>query len=238
MSSIPPLRDLLTQVLRDMVALGAPQSCAGCGRAGATACEACLANLSASSRWHCPDPRPEGWIPLHVVADYAGETRLMITAWKEHGRRDVGAHLARALATAVHAAVDASRSSDPVALVPIPASAAARRRRGEDAWVRVVLGSARALQRAGVGAEVDQCLALSRRTRDQAGLDAGQRRINLHGAMECSREPRGLVVVVDDIVTTGATMAEAARALRARGVLAPVAAAIAATRRQCDPARL
>ena len=177
---------------------------------------------------------PSQWLPLHVVADYSGIARTVITSWKERGRRDVSAHLARPLATAIGAAL-ADHPADTVTIVPIPASRAARRRRGEDSWDRVVRLARDILVTSAstFGSEVSlgRCLRLARRTRDQAGLTATERRGNLAGALACPDPPDGLVVVVDDIVTTGATLSEAARALRAAGVGDPVAAAIAATSR-------
>lgn len=168
---------------------------------------------------------------MHVVADYAGSTRQVITAWKERGRRDVAAHLAEPLARAMAAAIE-SMPGGTVSIIPIPPSAAARRRRGEDAWGRVVrlavdlvdgeAGSPRLV--------VEQCLRHARQTRDQAGLSARERRGNLAGALEAAR-PMGTPLVVDDIVTTGATLAEAARALRVAGACEPMGAAIAATSR-------
>lgn len=173
-------------------------------------------------------------MPAHVVAGYDGTTRSVMTAWKERGRRDVSMHLARALARAIAAAaaeIEAEGVMCPeVAIVPIPASSAARRRRGEDAWERVV------------GQAIEQCdtdaglrlvggLRLTRQPRDQAGLTASERRANLRGALACVEPPGGRVIIVDDIITTGATLAEAARALGEAGVGAVRAAAIAATSR-------
>jgi predicted amidophosphoribosyltransferase len=72
--------------------------------------------------------------------------------------------------------------------------------------------------------------------RDQATLDAGQRAANLAGSMRC-RRPRatdrgGVVVVVDDVLTTGSTVREAQRALEAAGLVVSGVAAVAATRRR------
>jgi predicted amidophosphoribosyltransferase len=184
---------------------------------------------------HQPSPVPDGWISTHVVADYAGITRTILTAWKERGRRDVSVYLARALARAVHEAGVAARTQSAsdvgcVTIVPIPASCAARRRRGEDAWARVVR---QAMQVADppVGLTLARCLRLTRQPRDQAGLTALERKANLAEALACDAPPEGAVIIVDDIVTTGATLAEAARALRVAGAGEVRAAAIAATSR-------
>lgn len=232
----PSFGSRLSGAFADIVALGAPSACAGCGRPGPAVCAECARSLQGAARVHRPSPIPPGWIPAHVVADYAGTTRALMTAWKERGRRDVSPHLARPLARAIAAAVAAMdaevdrASREEIALVPIPASSAARRRRGEDAWERVVR---QAVQQCATDARLRlvRALSLVRQPHDQAGLTASARRDNLAGALTCSRAPAGRVIVVDDIVTTGATLTEAARALREAGVGTARAAAIAATSR-------
>ena len=232
----PSLRSRLSGALADVVALGAPCTCAGCGRPGPAVCAECARCLQGAAKVHHPSPTPPGWIPAHVVADYDGTTRAVMTAWKERGRRDVSVHLAGPLARAIAAAVTAidvegeRAPSAEIAIVPIPASSAARRRRGEDAWERVVR---QAMQQCTTGARLRlvRALRLVRQPRDQAGLTAAERRDNLAGALTCVKAPAGRVIVVDDIITTGATLAEASRALRESGVAAARVAAIAATSR-------
>ena len=217
----------------DVISLGAPAACAGCARPGVAVCASCADLLRGPARLHRPTPTPSPWVPAHVVADYAGATRAVITAWKERGRRDVAEHLARALAVALDAVVvecAARGVAGPYSIVPIPSSAAARRRRGEDAWGRVARA---AVECAASSADlrVVRSLALTRQPRDQADLTAVERRSNLAGALVCVEAPPGPAIVVDDIVTSGATLAEAARALRAAGAEHLRCAAIAATSR-------
>ena len=82
------------------------------------------------------------------------------------------------------------------------------------------------------GLTARRMLTPSRRVRDQAGLDARERQQNLAGSLRVFGDPRGLVVVVvDDVVTTGASIAETSRALRAAGAVVLGAATVAATAR-------
>jgi len=97
---------------------------------------------------------------------------------------------------------------------------------------------------AGLGgrAVVADVLAPTRVTRDQSSLDAQERASNLAGAMRVRERHRpalsgAVCVVVDDLVTTGATLTEAARALRDAGALEVLAAAIGATRKRADAVR-
>jgi predicted amidophosphoribosyltransferase len=117
--------------------------------------------------------------------------------------------------------------------VPVPASGAAVRRRGFD-HVRLLLTAA-----AGLPPPSD-VLRWTRRARDQGELGAAQRISNVTGALrvrlsrrpEWATAPGGapVVVLVDDVVTTGSTLREAVRACRSGGFVVAAAVALAATR--------
>ena len=121
-------------------------------------------------------------------------------------------------------------------IVPVPSNRAAVRARGQDHALRLARRAAAFCRAAGVSVSCAPALHLVRRTADQTGLSSGARAANLHGALATIPSWRTLisgrlVVVVDDVITTGATLAEAARALRAAGAVVPYVAVIAATQR-------
>lgn len=162
---------------------------------------------------------------MWVAAAYAAPVSSLLLAYKERGARPLAAPLGSALGAAVRAA----SGGRPVSVVPVPSSAAARRRRGTDVLLAL---ATRAARESGAPLGPERALALVRRPRDQAGLGARERAANLRGAMVLrGRAPALPVVVVDDVVTTGATAGEAVRALRAAGCEVIGIAAVAATPR-------
>jgi predicted amidophosphoribosyltransferase len=94
----------------------------------------------------------------------------------------------------------------------------------------------RALRRAGLRTSLVRALATSRSVEDQAGLSARARAANLDHAFVARRVrgTEGPIIVVDDIITTGATGVEAARALRAAGGHILGMAVVAATQRRAS----
>ncbi|WP_432178019.1 hypothetical protein [Streptomyces sp. NBC_00063] len=111
--------------------------------------------------------------------------------------------------------------STPLLLVPVPSARKAVRARGHDPARRIAYAAAAELRRAGVPARVLAALRQKRAVADQAGLDSRQRLANLAGALEVPAGARALlasggrIVLVDDVMTTGASLAEAARAIHA-----------------------
>ncbi len=165
-------------------------------------------------------------LPVAASGEHADVLRLAIVAWKEESRTALLRPLAHLLATSVAEVMDDSASA---LLVPVPTSRRSRMARGADVVDQLAHGAAGLLCAAGADVVVRQALRVARRTADQSGLGARERARNLHGAFEareplfCGRE----IVVVDDIVTTGATIGEAVRALTVVGHRVRAAATIA-----------
>ncbi|WP_455680728.1 ComF family protein [Streptomyces pseudovenezuelae] len=107
----------------------------------------------------------------------------------------------------------------PVLLVPVPSARRAVRARGHDPARRIALAAAGELRRAGMPARVVAVLRQRRWVADQSGLNSRQRLDNLAGALTVVPGggrllAEGLVVLVDDLMTTGASLTEAARAVQ------------------------
>jgi hypothetical protein len=147
----------------------------------------------------------------------------------------------------VGAAVRSPASS--IVLVPVPASRAAFRVRGSDHVAVLVRAAVAQLRGQLAPARRGQLLWApllepSRRVADQSGLTAPARAINVTlslrlrpGAGLRAARPAAVVVLVDDVLTSGATLAEAARALRAGGIRPAAAAVVAAAVRRDRPVR-
>ncbi|MBV9291408.1 MAG: ComF family protein [Frankiales bacterium] len=226
--------------MRALLDLVLPASCAGCGAAGDVVCARCRQSLAGSASPAWPRPSPRGLPPPWAVTAYAGATRSLLLAYKEDGVVGLRPVLGAALATSVAAAVDKSRGVDratPLVLVPVPSARRARRTRGEDVVARLAERAAADLRRCGRWVSILPALRHCRPVADSAGLNAAARARNLDGAFALRRGvgshlTGATVVVVDDLITTGATLAEASRVLREAGARIVAVATIAATQRR------
>ena len=226
-------------MLADLLDLVLPVRCAGCGAPRWSVCQLCLEALRAQPYLHQPTPCPTGLPLLAAAAPYDGPVRGLLLAHKERGRLGLVRPLGGALAAAVElvtASASGSRPVSEVLLVPVPSAPAAVRARGHDHARRLASRAAQHLRQRGVPARALPLLRLRRTVADQAGLSSAERSANLAGALVVGRHRLGLagegvaVVLVDDVVTTGATLAEAARALRDAQVVVHGSAVVAATR--------
>jgi predicted amidophosphoribosyltransferase len=199
-----------------------PTRCVGCGSRTAPLCADCAPTSA-------PLVVMTGRLSTTAAAEYTGALRAALLAYKERGRRDLtaplGALLGRALADAVPADPPARAR---VLLVPVPTTRAAAAARGGDHVLRL---ARRAAAARGLRVAPD-ALRLTRTPLDSAGLGVDERAANLDQAMRARAVPPGTAaVLVDDIVTTGATLREGARALAAAGWPVLGGAVVAATRR-------
>jgi predicted amidophosphoribosyltransferase len=210
-----------------------PSYCAGCGRPDWALCVRCAARFGRPRR-HAPQPCPAGLPPVAICAPYETAVRAAVLAYKERGRLDLTGPLGSALAGAVALLVSTGPGrSPPVILVPVPSSSRAARARRGDHMMRLARASLPALRALGIRGSVARWLQVTGRVRDSAGLSAADRAANLAGAFRVRAGPgapaRGLVLVVDDVITTGSTAAESRRALRTAGIEVHGVAAIAGT---------
>ncbi|MBL1099519.1 ComF family protein [Streptomyces coffeae] len=234
------------QELTDLVL---PADCAGCGRPGGTLCDRCGGVLRRSGpRRVEPSPVPPGLPVVHAAAEYADEVRAVLLAHKERGVLRLAGPLGEALAGAVRTvcsragrplpgrpvrARPARGPEGPLLLVPVPSARRAVGARGHDPARRIALAAAGALRAEGCAVRVPSVLRQRRRIRDQSGLGARQRRMNVSGALGVVPGggrllSTGPAVLVDDLMTTGASLAEAARAVSAADGLVVGAAVLAA----------
>jgi len=153
---------------------------------------------------------PPSYDYARSAAVYEGQLREALHALKFSGRRALAAPLGELAAEQCLAALPAGID----ALIPVPLAPERERERG---FNQAALLARRIGRRLAVPTR-PRWLARIRPTRPQSELSAGERRANVRGAFRASRRVAGRhVLVVDDILTTGATVDACARALRDAG---------------------
>lgn len=218
--------EVLVGLFEGLVELVAPTRCGGCDLPGELFCASCRRATTgglkpAESCPRCAAPYgalvcTECWRTEFAfsgalaLGELSGPLARAVVLHKDAGERRLGAWLGSLLGDhVIESWSDWSGSVDAIAWVPPSADALARR--GFDHGAGIAIGvSAR------VGAPVIPLLARAGRTRDQRRLGRAARARNSAEAFECHDAPRA-VLVVDDVLTTGATADSAAARLLAAG---------------------
>ncbi|ARC57397.1 Orotate phosphoribosyltransferase [Frondihabitans sp. 762G35] len=215
----PRSRAVVLSALRGALALVSPVDCAGCGAPDRELCGLCRERLA-------PAPTltalPDG-TGLAAGLVYEGAVRDVVLAFKQEGRLRLARPLAPALGAAVARVAEAAGLHEGAwEVVAVPPSARGRRLRGYDPVELLV--------RALGGRSRPRALRILRSSGSQKGRSRAARVRSRSGTMRASPRLRGRrVIVVDDVVTTGATLVEAVRALRAGGAEVAGCACLAAT---------
>ena len=208
-----------------------PGRCVGCRTEGSMLCPACA--LTVSERLDAPAGWPIGMpvdlpaplVQLEWCAPYGGVVRVALHALKYRGERRLAGPLGAALAARWRAAGCGGEL-----LVPVPVHPAREAERGFDQAVLLAAASAPLL-----GLPAVRALRRHRATARQFDLDRGHRQANVHEAFALVNGAQRTVssrwiVLIDDVVTTGSTLAACGEALMSAGALAVSALAVARER--------
>jgi ComF family protein len=205
-----------------------PPACAGCGRYGRLFCEACHRSLQPLSQGQDHFSAPDTGVVVgdalllaHAAFAHAGPMRQALQRLKYGGAARLANPMANAAAPAL---LNLLTVSGPAELVPVPVHPVRLRQRGYNQAMllaRALGGEARL--------PVADVLLRRRATTRQHGLTRAARLHNLRGAFAVRagrRLPRS-VILVDDILTTSATLEACAAVLRSAGVTSVYGFAIA-----------
>jgi predicted amidophosphoribosyltransferase len=205
-----------------------PLECGGCGAPSTRWCEVCARELAVGpDAPRVASPRIDPGVPVLALGRYAGPRRQAIVAMKDRGRIDLSAPLAGVLALGVHRLLLWGVLDVPLTIVPAPTRGWAARRRGGDPVTRIATLATAAHPHI----TVVRALRMKALARDSAGLGSAARERNIAGrVLLTSRRVQAdhEVLLVDDIVTTGATARESVRVLQSAGARVSAVLALAA----------
>ncbi|WP_160320799.1 ComF family protein [Arthrobacter alpinus] len=243
---------------RDFLYLVMPADCVVCGAEDHTLCPECSAALRQQTAApfraeHSADAlvgvAGNSLLPVIAAGEYRDALSQAILGFKNHGRTELGPPLARCLARALLLLNSSSCTEQPptselLLLVPIPSTGSGWRRRGYDP-VALILRAVTREARLPSGMELVPLLRIKAKlpwhTTNQKGLGRAARRRNVRNTMAIAGKtlknfrlkanPSGQsVILIDDVLTTGSTLREAAKTLENAGFCVRAAVVLAAAR--------
>ncbi len=217
--------------LREFLDFFLPPICADCGISNIDVlCHRCHAALPWLETTQADQEGPRPLRSTHAAVAFSGRVRSWIHGFKYPavGMTQTHPEALEVVKLLARTAAERARGRPPQYIVPVPTHRRRFLERGFNPTYRVALEMARYQ---GVRLETRTLLRV-RNTPPQTGLDARTRVSNMLGAFSCSRQkfsPNDRVWLVDDVITTGATLVNAARALREAGVRDVVGVCLART---------
>lgn len=210
-----------------------PRGCAACDRPDEVLCPRCR-RLVSDPQFFALSDSTLGW--GMACGKYGGALRRAILGWKDHGDVECDAPFADALAKAVDALVEAGciDRARTYTVVPVPSSPRSVRRRGRRQCAPLVAAVAARLAMHGISAETADVLRIrGSHLKSVQVSTVVQRRHRVAGHLQVDakalRSLEGHVILIDDIVTSGATMRACASLLEGQGIAVWTAMALAHT---------
>lgn len=206
-------------VLQQVGELLIPRACAGCKAPGQVLCAACQEHLRAPpyqvTRRVLLDP------PIFALGPYSEIRRNLIVQMKEYHNQAVRPYAGAVIAAGIEHLSAQGIIPPRLVVVPAPTRASSARARGGDPVLHMCQHAARLLADT-LPLSVVSCARLRRGVADQSRLNADLRWANMRDAVAVDADPRlagRSTIIVDDVVTTGATLSHTADKLRVAGAI-------------------